>query len=312
MIDLSILGTGGALPLPDRGLSSLYVRVNGRGLLIDCGEATQTAIRRSGWGFRCIEDVFLTHYHGDHCGGLPGFLLSMAKTGRTEPLHLWGGTGLKRIVDGLCVIVPHLPYPMILHEQNESSFDFRSIGLELTAFSLDHSVPCYGLSIRLKRPGAFLPERAKTLGVPVREWKSLQRGLAVQVEGRTVQPEDTSGPERPGIHFLYATDTRPVPAVVQYGRHADLMILEGMYGDEAKRPQALKNKHMLFSEAAQLAAEAEAKSLVLTHFSNAEENPEEHLPAAQRIFSNTAAAEDLMKLRLDYPPTGEQREAEGL
>lgn len=71
MLELCMLGTGGALPLPDRGLTACYLRVRGRGLLIDCGEGTQTAIRRLGWGFRCIDGMLITHYHGDHCGGLP-------------------------------------------------------------------------------------------------------------------------------------------------------------------------------------------------------------------------------------------------
>ena len=82
MLELCMLGTGGALPLPDRGLTACYLRVRGRGLLIDCGEGTQTAIRRLGWGFRCIDGMLITHYHGDHCGGLPGFLLSLGKAER--------------------------------------------------------------------------------------------------------------------------------------------------------------------------------------------------------------------------------------
>ena len=66
MLDLCTLGTGGALPLPERGLSSLYVRLNGRGVLVDCGEATQTAIRILGWGFRSIDALLITHDHSDH------------------------------------------------------------------------------------------------------------------------------------------------------------------------------------------------------------------------------------------------------
>ena len=116
MLELCTLGTGGTLPLPDRALSSLYVRQNGRAMLIDCGEGTQVGIRKLGWGFRCIEDVLLTHYHGDHCTGLAGLLLSLEKAGKTEALRIWGPKGLKRVVEGLCVIVPPLSYPVLLHE----------------------------------------------------------------------------------------------------------------------------------------------------------------------------------------------------
>ena len=104
MLECCTLGTGGALPLPDRALASLYVRVGGRGLLIDCGEGTQVGIRKVGWGFRHIDGLLLTHFHGDHCGGVPGLLLSMTKAGREEPLHIYGPAGLRRIIDGLRVI----------------------------------------------------------------------------------------------------------------------------------------------------------------------------------------------------------------
>ena len=75
MLQCCTLGTGGTLPLPDRALSSLYVRVNGQAMLIDCGEGTQVGIRKLGWGFKCIDGLLLTHFHGDHCTGLVGLLL---------------------------------------------------------------------------------------------------------------------------------------------------------------------------------------------------------------------------------------------
>lgn len=177
MLELCMLGTGGALPLPDRGLTACYLRVRGRGLLIDCGEGTQTAIRRLGWGFRCIDGMLITHYHGDHCGGLPGFLLSLGKAERREPFHIWGYTGLKAIVEGLRVVAPVLPFPVVLHEFSGERVELSMIGLEITGFRLDHGVPCYGLAgWSCPRQGAFQPQRAKALGVPVRDWKRLQAG----------------------------------------------------------------------------------------------------------------------------------------
>ena len=95
MLEFCTLGTGGTLPIPERALSSLYVRVNGRSLLIDCGEGTQVGIRRLGWGFRCLDGMLLTHYHGDHCTGIAGLLLSLEKAGKDEPFHIWGPRGLK-------------------------------------------------------------------------------------------------------------------------------------------------------------------------------------------------------------------------
>ena len=100
------------------------------------------------------------------------------------------------------------------------------------------------------------------------------------------------GPPRRGITLTYCTDTRPVPAIRKHADSADLLILEGMYGDDEKRDKALETKHMLFSEAAEIAAEANAKRLWLTHYSPSMPDPEAYLPAAQAIFPETICARD--------------------
>ena len=167
MLELCTLGTGGTLPLPDRALSSLYVRQNGRAMLIDCGEGTQVGIRKLGWGFRCIEDVLLTHYHGDHCTGLAGLLLSLEKAGKTEALRIWGPKGLKRVVEGLCVIVPPLSYPVLLHELPPEGEELEAIGLQIRAFPVDHGgIPCYGYRMTLPRKNVFGSRRNPVLRIP--------------------------------------------------------------------------------------------------------------------------------------------------
>lgn len=300
MLECCTLGTGGALPLPDRALASLYVRVNGKALLIDCGEGTQTGVRNLGWGFRCIDGLLITHYHGDHCGGLPGLLLSIDKAGREEPLHIYGPAGLRRIVNGLRVIAPVLRYPVELHELEPGDF-FSLIGLEIACFPLDHGMPCLGYRLHLPRQAAFDPQKARALNVPLPLWKELQRGASVEAEGRLIRPEDVTGAPRKGLTVLYATDTRPVPEIAEMGRDADLMFLEGMYGDDDKRAQARKNHHMIFHEAAELARQANAKELVLTHFSNCIDDPAAFLPLAQAVFPKTQCASDGQCFTLLYP-----------
>ena len=299
MIDLCTLGTGGSMPMPDRALSSLYVRVNGRLLLVDCGEGTQTGVRRAGWGFSHVDAILITHFHADHCGGLPGFLLSIAKTPRTEPVHIYGPVGLRQVVAGLCVVCPPMPYPVILHELRGGE-TFEAIGLNIACFPLHHSVPCLGYRFDLLRAPAFDPDKAKALNVPLPLWRVLQQGEAVEFDNRRVEPPQVMGEARKGLSFLFATDTRPVPAIVEHGRGTDLMILEGMYGDEGKRPQALKNRHMLFAEAADIARQAATKSLILTHFSPSLDEPEGYLPEARGVFPETTCAYDGMCAMLRY------------
>ncbi len=302
MLDLCTLGTGGTMPMPDRALSALYVRVNGRALLIDCGEGTQVGVQKLGWGMQCIDSILLTHYHADHVSGLPGMLLALTKAMRTEPLHIYGPVGLPFIVGGLRVIAPQLTFPVVLHELKEDLSPFHVIGLDVTPFPLDHGMPCLGYRLHLPRAAAFDPAKARTAGVPLPVWKRLQHGETVSTEdGRTWRPEDVMGPPRKGITVLFATDTRPVAEIADLGFRCDMMILEGMYGAEEKHPLAVRNHHMLFREAAALARDAEAGHLVLTHFSTSVEDPEEFLPAATAVFPETECAADGMTWTLRYP-----------
>lgn len=309
MIELCLLGTGGTLPLAGRALSSLYIRVNGRAMLVDCGEGTQVGIRRLGWGFRCLEGLALTHFHGDHCTGLAGLLLSLEKAGREDPFDIYGPAGLRRVVEGLCVIVPKLSYAVRLHEYPPEGRSFDMIGLNIRAFPVHHGIPCFGYRMELERKGAFDPERAKMLRVPLAEWKNLQAGENVRVGLRKVAPADVMGPPRKGISLVFSTDTRPCETLYKYTAGADLAILEGMYANEEKMPLALKNHHMMFREAAEIARKGGAARLVLTHFSTSLENPEAELSAAADVFPETRAGQDGMTIRLNYPKDQEPAEA---
>lgn len=104
------------MPLPGRWLTSLLVRHNGRMSLIDCGEGTQIPLKLAGWGFKNIDAVLFTHYHADHIAGLPGFLLTLGNSGRTGPLSLIGPPGLAKVVAGLTVVSPELPYELKIIE----------------------------------------------------------------------------------------------------------------------------------------------------------------------------------------------------
>ncbi|MBQ6288181.1 MAG: ribonuclease Z [Clostridia bacterium] len=302
MLEFCTLGTGGTLPIPERALSSLYVRVNGRSLLIDCGEGTQVGIRRLGWGFRCLDGMLLTHYHGDHCTGIAGLLLSLEKAGKDEPFHIWGPRGLKRVVEGLCVIVPQLSFPVMLHELPAEGGNVELIGLKIRAFPVDHGgIPCFGYRMALDRGAVFDPEKAKELNVPMKDWKRLQQGEAVHVGLKRILPGDVTGAARKGITLVFSTDTRPCETLEKNCADADLLILEGMYGTEDKMPQALKNHHMLFREAAEIAQKTMPGGLLLTHFSTSLEDPEEYLPETRTIFERTWAAKDGETVVMRYP-----------
>ena len=194
----------------------------------------------------------------------------------------------------------------MLHEYGPTGLKEEIVGLRTEAFPVDHGgMPCYGFGFELPRNAEFDPEAAKRLNIPVQYWKRLQTGERVKVGGRTVLPEEVTGPVRRGIRFLFSTDTRPCETIEKRAPGNDLLILEGMYGDEEKRPLALKNHHMMFSEAAAIARDADAGALLLTHFSTSMNDPSEYLPAAREIFKNTFAASDGLIVTLRYPKNGE-------
>ena len=106
MLDVCLLGTSGMLPLPGRWLTSLLLRYNGSSMLIDCGEGTQIAIKKRAGAFIRLMSSAFTHYHADHISGLPGLLLTIGNSDRTEPVTLIGPKGLSRVVSALRVIAP--------------------------------------------------------------------------------------------------------------------------------------------------------------------------------------------------------------
>lgn len=301
MLDVCLLGTGGMMPLPNRWLTSLLIRYNGRMVLIDCGEGTQIPLKMAEWGFRTIDAVLFTHYHADHIAGLPGFLLTLGNSGRVEPLTLMGPSGLKKVVEGLTVISPALPYELRLIELSDiENAEICISDIFIKSILVDHNLPCLSYCIELKRQGKFDVERAKKLSIPVNCWNLLQKGEIITVGDSVINPEMVLGEPRKGIKVCYCTDTRPTEDLVEFIRDSDLFICEGMYGDEDDAGKAVLKKHMMFSEAGLLAKRGSVKELWLTHYSPSLTKPEEYIDAVRTVFTNTVAGRDLITKTIKY------------
>lgn len=288
MLDVTLLGRGGMIPLPDRFLTSLYLRYLGCGILIDCGEATQVAIRVAGLGFKAIDIICLTHFHADHIAGLPGLLLTIGNSGKETPLTIVGPKYVAQVVESLRIIAPQLPYDIHYLELPEAGGDILSVAdLQLSAHPVEHWIPCYAYRFILPRQGRFLPDRAKQLNIPPRHWSQLQKGDTVTLDGHTFTPDQVMGPPRQGLKLVYSTDLRPSDSLARFADGADLFICEGIYGDPEAKEKAIQHKHCLFSEAATMAAMAKVQELWLTHFSPSLTKPEDFLAGARAIFPAT-------------------------
>lgn len=300
MLDVCLLGTGGTMPLPDRALTSLFVRYNGHGFLIDCGEGTQVQLRRAGISMHGIDVILITHFHADHVTGLQGLLLSMAKSERRDPVEIIAPKGAQRIIRALCVTAPVTPFEVRITELERERVMFDIFGLRVTAQLALHSVTCYAYSLELARGAKFDPIKAREVCPDVRLWKTLQRGESVTVDGRTITPDMVLGSARRGLKLTYCTDTRPTRELTALAQNSDLLICEGMYADEEKLPKAKEKLHMTFAEAARTAKEAHAAELWFTHFSPSLTDPFQYAHYASTLFEHALIPHDLEKKALEF------------
>jgi ribonuclease Z len=193
----------------------------------------------------------------------------------------------------------YLPYEVRVHELAENH-ELPWNGVHLASLPVDHSVPCLAYRLDLSRDRRFDPDKARAFDVPIGDWKSLQRGETVLVNDRLITPDQVLGPERRGLSLAYVTDTRPTPRMPEFLANVDLLTIEGTYGDPADAENAIENKHMLFSEAAEIGRLAGVRQIWLTHFSAKMLYPERYLDEATRLHPATSIGFEGLTTTLRY------------
>lgn len=311
MIEVALLGCGGGMPVPERYLSALLLNYAGRKILIDCGEGTQVSMRLLGWGFKTIDIICITHGHGDHIVGLPGLLSTIGNSGRVEPLVIIGPEGIGEIVKGLRVIAPYLPYEIVIIENPSEAVNIglekegivvnsKAVEVEIRTLNVEHSAPCLSYSFYIKRRAKFDITKAIRNNVPKVIWNKLQKVGDFEYEGILYTPDMVLGDERPGIKISFVTDTRPIDSISEFIKESNLFICEGTYGDDDDIEKAIKNKHMTFKEAAELAVKGKVKELLLTHFSPIMQRPEVYMHNAESVFTNVILGQDRLTKTVNF------------
>lgn len=296
MVDLTLLGTGGGMPMPNRFLSSVLLTYKGRKILVDCGEGTQVSMKMCNSGFKSIDVICITHIHGDHIIGLPGLLGTIGNSGRQEKIILIGPKGITEVINGLRLIVPYLPYEIEIIEnpKEEIYIDNEHIksDIVISTLEVDHSAPCIGYNFYIQRKPKFNVEKAIENNVPKFLWNTLQNGESVLYNNILYEPHLVKGDDRKGIKINMITDSRPTEEMIDFIRESDYFICEGTYGADEDLPKAIKNKHMTFREAATLAKDGDVKKLLLTHFSTAMDDPLIYEDNVKYIFEHTIIGYD--------------------
>lgn len=299
MVEVCLPGTGGMLPLENRWTASCWVEYQGTGILIDCGEGTQIALKQAGCKLSKLELLLITHFHADHIAGLPGLLLTLGNYGKNTPITIVGPVGTQQVVTALMTIASYLPYPIAFKELDEAGEDFELFGIHFSTLPLQHSTPCMGYRICFNRKPVFNPNKAKDLGVPLNYYKTLHAGQSVILEnGNRIEPSMVLDGERPSISICYCTDTQPIEELSRFAYGVDLLVCEGMHGDHALRENMWLKGHMVYSDSAELAKNAKVKQLWLTHFSPAMKHPEQYLDSARSIFGDTTVGYDGIRTTL--------------
>jgi ribonuclease Z len=304
-LDLVFLGTSASMPTALRAPAAILLRRGGERLLFDCAEGTQRQLQRSTVGLPDLEEIFLTHFHGDHFLGLPGMLKTFALRGRDGvPLTVYGPPGLKELFRQLKPFLGRLPYPLTTVELGTGE-ELERGEYRLETFALDHGVAAFGYAlVEHERPGRFDVAAADALGVPPGpERGMLQGGEAVTLpDGRVITPDAVLGPARAGRKIVLAGDTAPSDAVAQAAHKADLLVHEATFG-AAEAERARETLHSTAAEAAEVAKRAEVRLLALTHLSTryfGSELAEE----AREVFAETVVPRDFDIIEVPFPERG--------
>ena len=293
--ELVMLGTASQAPTRLRNQSAALLRWNGSGFLFDIGEGTQRQFARAGLSASLVDRICITHFHGDHCLGLPGMLmrLAMDDAGRVRPVHYPAAgeaffRGFQAATAGqenVAVDAHPIVGPGVLHADAE---------ITLRCARLAHSVETYGYRIEEPDRRRFVPERLAALGIEGAAVGRLRSAGSIVHDGRAVELDEVSEIRR-GQVVAIIMDTAWCDGALELADGADLVLCESTFLS-TDADLAARFAHMTARQAGRLAHEAGARRLVLTHFSRRYDDPEDFGREAREEFDDVVVAADLDRI----------------
>ncbi len=292
MLALTILGNNSAIPAFGRNPTAQVLQSQEECFLIDCGEGTQMQmvkykIRRSK-----INHIFISHLHGDHYFGLIGLITSMSLLNRTQELHIYGPAPLAEIIDfQLRVGATTLCYQLHFHAITSEGLIVDENKFTVTSFQVRHRVECWGFLFKQKKnPRSIDPARIKSYEIPSSFYEKLQKGEDYVTKKGTIIPnEEVTIANSPMKSYAYCADTIFDESLAEKVKGVDLLYHETTYLKESA-DKAAARFHCTTEQAGTVALKANAKKLLIGHFSSRYELLDEFLAETMEVFENTDIA----------------------
>ena len=286
---ITVLGNGSAVPTAWQNPTAQLLRYNGRRFLIDCGEGTQMQMIRYNVSYRNLDRIFISHLHGDHYFGLIGLISTLHLYGRTKPLHVHAPVALEKVLQlQLEVSETQLRFPLQFHTLPEEGVIYEDNTLTVSCFPLDHRIPTRGFLFREKpRERNLRKDFVEKHHPGVEQMHRIKQGDDFVLPDGTVlsNPDITVAPPAPRS-YAYCSDTAYNPMLANYVHGVDLLYHEATF-DDAMADKAAEKFHSTARQAAQVAAEADAKKLLLGHFSARFSSFDMLLKEAREVFPET-------------------------
>lgn len=299
---IHILGCGSALPTLRHNPSAQVVEIREKQFLIDCGEGTQTQMRRSRIGFNRLCAVFISHIHGDHCFGLIGMLSSFGLLGRTMPLSIYAPKEFKPVLDMLlATFCSDFDYEIRFHavDTTRRAVIYEDRSLTVESIPLRHRLPCAGFLFREK---PTLPHIRRDMidfyHIPISQINNIKNGASwTDEDGNVVSNSRLTRPADPPRSYAYCSDTCYLPRLHEQLLGTTCIYHESTYAN-ADIEKARQYYHSTAEQAAQVARDAGAGRLLLGHYSSKYDDESILLNEARAVFPASELTHEGMTIEL--------------
>lgn len=294
--ELTILGSNSALPTSDRYPTAQVLNISGRFFLIDCGEGTQIQLRRNKIGFSKIKHIFISHLHGDHYYGLIGLISTLNLLGLKTDIHIYSPSELKNLLQPqLDFIKGDMNVNLIFHPLNfkKPQQIYSDKRVEVISFPVKHSISTCGFLFReVQKEANIKKEMVQEYKIPIAKIKEIKAGADfVTPDGEIIANEKLTTPPPHPRSYAFCTDTAFHLPIVDVIKDVDLLYHEATFM-ETMRDFANKTLHSTTIDAANMAKLANAKKLIIGHFSARYNDIKLFEKEARTVFENTEAARE--------------------